>query len=189
MVKLLIFIGGIILVIILEFLWRRKHGLNIYKAEQIGKVLFESKQLRFEEYTKTYKTNKHNFDMIYGEDVSGVGKPEKMSLLDFILLFGDHEDEILTIDWRGEENEEEIQSWCEEKLGYNVDWYLVKQLKAKSIKVSIEKLIQAINNDLNKINSNLIVFDSANDSFELAVISTENLNKLIMLDKHLLRKI
>jgi hypothetical protein len=112
-----------------------------------------------------------------------------MSLLDFILLFGDHEDEILTIDWRGEENEGEIQKWCEEKLGYNVNWDKVKQLKAGNIKVSIEKLIQVINNDLNTINYNLIVFDSANDSFELAVISTENLNILVKLNKSLIRKV
>lgn len=187
MFKVIFIIVGIGLVIILEILWRKKHRFDINKTIQIGKLLFESKRTRFEEYVNTYKTNKHNFKMIYVDDFSGIDDIKEMTSLDFILLFGDYADEILTIDWRGEENEGEIQKWCEEKLGHPVNWTQVENFRKEENNTSIESLIKTINSDLNQINYSLIVFDSANDSFELAVISNKNLKTIKELNKKLIK--
>lgn len=187
MIKLIIFIVAVILVIVFEFIWRRKHRLDISKAEVIGALIFERKKQAFTEFVNLYKTNRHNFKMIYADEFSGINI-DKMTLVDFFILFGIGVDDVLVIDWRGEENDGEILEWCEQKAGKRIPWNEVSTLRRRYKKIEVEDLLKAINKDLNQDDLNLVTLKTTNDAYELLILSSQNLMELESIEKNLIAR-
>lgn len=173
--KLYMIVAGIIILILFEIIKRRKNKFNEKQAKELGKLLFADKGAQFEKYVSLYANDKTAFKMTYGEVFDDWGIELKdIKLIDLIISFGEMEEKILIIDWRGEENEGEIQAFCEKILGRSIIWDSVKELKDAS-RNNAHQLLENINKDLSKINHQLIFMNTSNDSYELTVVSKENL--------------
>jgi|GEM_PF-4058492 hypothetical protein len=188
-IRLYVIIAAIIFGIIAEFLWRRKHKRKLFdisKAVKIGELLFESKSKEFEEFVHLFSGNKSEFSIQYESDFEDMGLTiADVTLLDLLAYFGDNKNEMLIIDWRGEENEGEIQAFCEEKLNRIITWSSVNKLRDQTETITLQKLFELINSDLKNIGYQLIFSNRSNDSYEIFVTTNSNFRTIQSIDKTL----
>lgn len=178
----------VIILIVSEVLWRRKNRFKKEDAIEIGKLLFDDKAAAFEEYVKLFASDKKQFNIRYSDTFEDTGlELEDLKFIDLITSFGIFENKILIIDWRGEENEGEIQKFCEEKIGRRITWTNVNRLLDKS-RNNTDQLLKSINKDLNENNYQLVSMNRSNDSFELSAVSLENLMAIKKIKKDLFKK-
>lgn len=186
-IKLYLTILLIIVVLAIEWLWRRKNAFNQEEAVAIGKLLFEEHAADFEILVGWFVKDKKQFELLYGELFDDMGMAVKdIRLLDLLRAFGIEREKILVIDWRGEENEGEIQKFCEEQIGRSIAWTHVQQLENIS-RTNTAGLFKAIQKDLIPNRYQLAFMDSGNDSYELMVLRMETFNAVQALNKKLIK--
>jgi hypothetical protein len=150
--------------------------------------LFDDKAGGFQEYMNLFASDKKQFNIKYSDTFEDTGlELEDLKLIDLITSFGVFENKILIIDWRGEENEGEIQKFCEEKTGRKIEWNNVSRLLDKS-RNNTDQLLKSINKDLNENNYQLVFMNRSNDSFELSAVTLENLMSIKKIKKDLFKE-
>jgi len=80
----------------------------------LGDLLFPEHKGQFEKFCLLYSTNRIGFAEKYEEHLDGFGKD--LSELELVYVFGADADLLLLIDWRGEENAEEIEHFIETRV-------------------------------------------------------------------------
>ena len=169
---------------------------------QIGQLLFSKNNLEFEMFYNSFLTNYNDF-ITQNEELLKNYKNfglDKLKAIDVIYIFGDARDLFLTTDWKGYENEHEIEYFIETKLNIKPDWANVNSLKQKVIVKKqnegkfITDFLKAIDKDLAPLNKKLIfltldwdayvytVVDKSScfllkEKFDTLIYGTENLNK------------
>ena len=156
-----------ILVIIGIYEWRQKT-----KQKQKDKdFLFIAKTIR-----PTFKTEIVSFF----KSSKDATKP-----IDVFYNFMDDKNQVLTIDWKGEENEGEIETFIESLNHEQIKWTKVNELRAGQLKRKysddkfIIKLLRSIDIDLQNINTRLLFLNIDGDSYVFTTVDTETYKKVL----------
>ena len=96
---------------------------------EIGTILFSGLKKEFETFFKTFLKDKNTFlteNEVLLEDYDNF-ELDKLKPIEVIYIFGDSKGKLWMTDWRGEENEREIELFLEDKLQIKTDWKNVNE--------------------------------------------------------------
>lgn len=155
-----------------------------FDTKQVGFLLFPDLKVEFENYLDLYKTNKSEFRKKYKEHQKDI---EDFTELNLIQSFGDIKQKLGFIDWKGEENEFEIDEYIEGQVQKEITWTKSNLLR-KSISVDkqrdgkfIVKLFQAMDKDLQLLNLRLIFLNMGWDAYIFLPVTQQTFDKIFEL--------
>jgi hypothetical protein len=109
---------------------------------------------------------------------------DDLLITELLYVFGDNNQKLLLIDWRGEENEKEVEEFIEKQLPTRPDWVNATALRTLSSERDqrdgdfIIELFKAIDKDLEKYHHKLIFLNLGWDAYVLKALELD-LHKLI----------
>lgn len=141
--------------------------------QEIGKVIFSDHADDFQQYYDAYlrKSGK-----------KGAKAPTPIRVLHD---FAEKKERLLIIDWRGEENEEEVEEYIEAQLGKEVPWRHTTELRKTSTNAGawdgkfIAPLFTAIDQDLKALNKRLLFLVTGSDSFTFIVTDATTFDRVM----------
>lgn len=148
----------------------------------IGAILFPELITDFETFFNTFLKDKKRFTTKNRELLEDYGNFEldKLNPIEVIYIFGDSKGKLLTTDWRGEENEREIENFLEDKLQIKTDWKNVNEIR-KGVDEEIQRdgkfiidLLKTIDKDLEPLNKRLFFLDLGWDAYVYTVINQDS---------------
>lgn len=153
-----------------------KTGVN--DSLKIGQLLYPENYKDYETWINSYTKDKKKFIAENQELLKRYDNFEidKIKTIEVIYIFGDSKQKICLTDWRGEENEREIEYFCEHNLNINIDWKNVKELRkiVDNRKYSDGKfainLLKTIDKDLDQLDKRLVFFNLGWDAYIFTVV-------------------
>ena len=154
---------------------------------QIGQLLFYKSKSEFETFYNSFLSDKKHFLSKNAEILESYDNFELKNLkgIEVIYIFGDSKQKLCMTDWKGEENEREIESFIENKLKIKTNWSDVNKFR-KSINEEVYvkgefiiDLLRAIDKDLNRVNKRLIFLDLDWDAYVFTVVEQNTYNKIL----------
>jgi hypothetical protein len=153
-----------------------------FDLKKIGQLIYPDLTKDFDIFVNLYSKNKTEFRKKYKEIETGNGE---LSELDLLQLFGDINQKLGFVDWKGEENEFEIEGYIEKQIQKEIAWTNTTLLR-KSIAIDkqrdgkfIVKLFQAIDKDLQSINFRLIFLNMDWDAYVFLPVKHQDFNKVL----------
>lgn len=158
-------------------------NLEFIKA---GQLLFPNHKTEFEFFFNSFIADKKNFlseNEKLLEDYDNF-ELEKLRAIEVIYIFGDSKEQLWLTDWKGEENEREIEYFLKNKLLIKKDLTNTSQLRKR---VNEEKqrdgnfiidLLKTIDKDLKPLNKKLIFFNLGWDSYVYTVVDLPSFKKI-----------
>jgi hypothetical protein len=154
---------------------------------EIGTFLFSELSNDYTTFIRSYLTDKKTFlieneNLLEGYDNFEM---EKLNPIEVIYIFGDSKGKLWMTDWRGEENEREIEQFFEDKLQIKTDWKNVTDIRKgfeeekQRDGVFIIDLLNAIDKDLETLNKRLIFLDLGWDAYVYTVIDPVSYKEII----------
>lgn len=144
----------------------------------IGTILFSGLKTDFETFFNTFLKDKKTFlteNEVLLEDYDNF-ELDKLKPIEVIYIFGDSKRKLWMTDWRGEENESEIENFLEDKLQVKTDWKNVKEIR-KGVDEEKQRdgnfiidLLKTIDKDLEPLNKRLIFLDLGWDAYVYTVV-------------------
>ena len=144
----------------------------------IGAMLFPKLKTDFETFINTYLKDKKRFIIENEELLEDYENFEldKLNPIQVIYIFGDSKGKLLMTDWRGEENEREIENFLEYQLQIKTDWKNVTDIR-KGLEEEKQRdglfiidLLKTIDKDLETLNKRLIFLNLGWDAYVYTVI-------------------
>jgi hypothetical protein len=142
----------------------------------IGELLFADCIKEFKEFCNLYLTDKKQLNTKFSVNLqvnNGDCKP-----INIVYAFGTYKQKIGLIDWKGEENINEVEEFIESYIDKKPIWENAIFLRA-SVEESkqydgifIKKLFHAIDKDLQSITYRLLFFDMGGDTYVYIPITT-----------------
>lgn len=144
----------------------------------IGIILFPGFKKDFRTFFSTFLKDKKTFLTENEELLEYYDNFELDTLkpIEVIYIFGDSKGKLCMTDWRGEENEREIEHFLEDKLGIKTDWKNVNEIrkgvneKSQRDGENIISLLKTIDKDLEPLNKKLIFLYLDWDAYVYTVI-------------------
>lgn len=153
----------------------------------IGTILFPEQKIDFESYYNTFLNDKKRFLTENEELLKDYENFEfdKLKPLEILFIFGDSKSQLLLTDWRGEENEREIENFIERKLRIETDWKNVNGIR-KCVDEESQRdgeflidLLKTIDKDLEPLNKRLIFLELGWDSYVYTVVDQHSYKTII----------
>ena len=170
----------IIIVGAIQAFRNKKGNLLINNSDLLGtgQLLFPELKTDFEVFFNTFIKDKKIFLSDNKELLEDYDNFElsKLKPIEVIYIFGDSKEKLWMTDWRGEENEREIEHFIESNLKIKIDWTNVNGLRKGADEGKqrdgefIIDLLKAIKNDLEPINKTLIFFELGWDAYVYTVV-------------------
>jgi hypothetical protein len=154
---------------------------------EIGQYLFSECYSDYKTFINSYLIDKKAFlsqnkDLLSNYDNFEL---DKLKPLEAIYIFGDSKQKLFWNDWRGEENEREIENFLEVKLEISTDWMNVNKLrkgddedKQRDGKFIID-LLKIIDKDLEPLNKKLVFFNLDWDAYVYTVVDQTSHKQII----------
>jgi hypothetical protein len=147
--------------------WKQKKKLNQKGADflSVAKIIKPTFQTEIELFFKSSKDGLRPIDLFFNFMVD--------------------KKQVLNIDWRGEENEGEIETFIESLNQEQIHWTKVNQLRTsqQTRKDSDEnftiKLLKSIDEDLQNINTRLLFLKTDGDSYVFTSVDTGTYRKVL----------
>jgi len=161
---LLLFPIFIIVAYFIDAKEKRENNKNRTKYQEAGKLIFSGYQDEFSAYYQSYLRGK-----------------KKKEPIEVICEFADARGLVQVIDWRGEDNEGEVEEFIEKLLGQEISWRYSSTLRSGSPIGEqrdgefIAALFKAVDKDLSAIGRRLL-FLGLGDSYEYTIVSTNTFN-------------
>ena len=154
---------------------------------QIGQLIFQKRKSEFETFYSSFLADKKLFLSENAEILEHYDnfELENLKAIEVIYIFGDSKQQLCMIDWKGEENEREIESFIENKLKIKTNWSYVNKFRESSNEEMYGKgefiiaLLRAIDKDLNRLNKRLIFFNLNWDAYVFTVVKQTTYNKIL----------
>ena len=148
------------------------------KLINIADYLFTENKTEFIAFFNSFLKNRKKFLYENRELLTEYGNFElhKIREIEVIYIFGHSKQKLLQTDWRGEEDEREIEYFLKEKLQVKSDWKNVNELRKKFEKREqrdgkfIVELLKNIDKDLESTNKKLIFFNLDWDAYVYGVV-------------------
>jgi hypothetical protein len=162
--------------------FRKKKGKSFIRNSDllpVGPLLFPNETEKFETFFNSYLDDKKKF-LFENEQILEEYEfdNEKLTALEVIYIFGDQNKKTFITDWRGEENESEIESFLETDVSIKTDWNNVEQLR-KEIDEDQQRdgkfiidLFKNIDKDLAPLNKKLVFFNLGWDAYVYTVVDS-----------------
>ena len=150
----------------------------------IGLLIFQNHKEEFQTFYGIFQKDKKKF--ITENDILDYDF-NTLKPIDVLYLFGESKNLVQIIDWRGEENEMEIEEFIE----YNIIKKAITWSNSAKLRnnISIAKqrngkfiidLFKAINYDLKPINQKLLFFELGNDAYFFTSVDFNTFDKIII---------
>ena len=162
---------------------RKKSIENDSQLEKIGMLIFPDYKDEFKKFYSLYLQDPKQFlaqEELQEFDLGNI-RP-----IDVLYLFGEIKSLVHLIDWRGEEDEDEIETYLENNhLKHKHTWTNTSKLR---VGVSEEKqrngkfiitLFKSIDKDLQTINKQLIFLDLGSDAYAYTTVDTNTFDEII----------
>ncbi len=147
----------------------KAENLNKPAFLEVGKILFQKHENEFIAFYNSYLKEKNS-----------TSRP-----IDILIEFAELKELGLVIDWRGEENEFEIQEFISQQINKEISWKYANVLRAKHVDKDLNngdfviKLIKAIDKDLTPHELKLLFLDSGGDSYYLMIVKNNIYQEVI----------
>ena len=155
---------------------------NKTKKEELssaGHYLFPDFAAEFVTFFNEYQNNKKRFissnkSLLVGYDNFEL---EQLKPIEVLYIFGDSKQKVTITDWRGEENEREIEHFLENKLQIKSSWTNTNELrkaigeKKQNDPEFVIALLKTIDKDLQPLKKRIIFFDLGWDSYVYTAVS------------------
>jgi len=181
---------------------RKRKKLTNDELVEVGKFLFPNYLSDFQIFISSFLHNKAKF--ISENKVLLLSydnfEMNKLKPIDVIYIFGDSKKLLNLTDWRGEENESEIEIFLEENFQISSDWKnTIKLRKASDEDDQYEEgfiidLFKAIDKDLKPLHKRLVFLDLGWDSYSYTIVKqsshkilTERFGSLFHGTEHLVK--
>jgi hypothetical protein len=173
---------------------------NIFNNEQnidiyieIAKIIYPENETEINNCFNLYKENKKKFRKDFEEIIEEFDfDSENGTLTELLYSFGEWKGKTVYIDWRGEENEGEIEEYISDIINKKIDFKITKELREKAINtdqrdgVFIKKLFNSIQIDLNNNGYEIMFFNIDWDGYGFTVINQSDVNNILKIDKSIL---
>jgi hypothetical protein len=145
---------------------------------EIGQYLFADSYTDFATFLNSFLNDKKTFLVENKELLEEYDNFEldKLKASEVVYIFGDSKQKLNLTDWRGEENEREIENFLKDKLHIKTDWKKVNELR-KGVDEEKQRdgefimdLLKTIDKDLAPLNKRLIFFDIGWDAYVYTVV-------------------
>jgi hypothetical protein len=155
-----------------------------FDIKKVGQLIYPDLTKDFDDFINLYSKNKTEFRKRYKEiEIDS----NELSELELLQSFGDIKQELGFIDWKGEEDEFEIEGYIEKQIQKEIAWTKSTLLR-KSIAIDkqrdgkfILKLFQAIDKDLQFIKFRLIFLNMGWDAYIFLPVTQQVFNKVFEL--------
>jgi hypothetical protein len=158
-----------------------------FDIHQVGYLLFPDLNRKFDEFLVLYATDKVSFQKQYQELK---GNNMELSPLELIQSFGSINQRLGLTDWKGEENELEIQDFIDKQVPQTIIWKISDALR-KSVTLDkqrdgifIMQLLQAIDLDLQSTNVRLLFLNLDWDAYVFLPVTTGTFDKIFKMAHH-----
>ncbi|MBK6475178.1 MAG: hypothetical protein IPF95_10790 [Flavobacteriales bacterium] len=168
---ILLILAALINLFIIGYRNKKNLKTKIHHYFDIGKIIFSQYKAEFEAYYTYYLNN----------------QTRKFRPIDALAAFADNKGLSLVIDWRGEENEGEIEEFINSKVD-TLRWPNTVELREQYLGREtrdgkfIIRLFKALEKDLKQLNHQLLFFDLGGDSY-VFIITDATTFKNIMKSK------
>lgn len=149
-----------------------------------GVLIFQNHKDEFENFYNVYLYDKKKF--LAQEELQEFDL-ENLRPIDVLYIFGETKNLVQLIDWRGEENEAEIETFIEDNLlKQKHTWTNTSKLR---VGVSEEKqrngtfiidLFKSIDKDLATLNQQMIFFDLGSDAYAYTLVDSKTFDEIII---------
>ena len=170
----------IIIVGAIQAFRNKKRNLLVNSTDllETGQLLFPELKTDFEFFFNSFLNDKKTFLGDNQELLENYDNFEldKLKPIEVIYIFGDCKEKLWMTDWRGEENEKEIENFLEDKLKIKTDWRNVNEIR-KGVDEKRQRdgkfiidLLKTIDKDLETLNKRLIFLDLGWDAYVYTVV-------------------
>lgn len=175
------------MVIVFAILFLKNRKANNSDIWEIGKLMFPGYEEGFSAFYSSFNKDYNKF-VLENEDLLESYSDysnEKIMAIELLYIFGESKNLISTIDWRGEENEREIEKFIDKQVKQPHTWsnteILRKGFANKEIRDGefIIDLFKTVDEDLKVTNYRLIFFDRGTDSYTYTVVYSTVFNQVI----------
>jgi hypothetical protein len=154
---------------------------------EVGQLLFPTYKSDFDNFFGSFASNKTEFLSEHEELLQDYDnfELEKLKAIEVLYIFGDSKKQLWLTDWRGEENESEIESFIEKHLNQKLAWTNTSTFRADNTKVDqrdggfVIELFKKIDKDLQQINQRLIFFSLGWDSYVFTTVDTKSFDHIV----------
>lgn len=179
-----------LLIISMSFLgkikdWFGSSSKDLDTIEKFGAILYSDSAEDFQNCVKTFSNDKEKFEEEYAELIDDFGvNPEESKLVDLLYAYGDSKNKVIYIDWRGEENEREIEEYIDTAFSKEHKWLKTGKLREESENLDREDgkfiihLLKEIDNDLKDTNERLMFFSTNWDGYGFTVVSEQQFEEI-----------
>lgn len=164
-----------------------KHSsLNQIDFLEIGKLIFIDNKNEFQSFFNLFISDRETFLQTYNDALEDYSNFElnKINSLEALYIFGDIREQLIITDWKGEENEKEIESFFETNLKIESDWSNSNKLRSiidERNRIEgkfIVELLKAIDSDLRLINKKILFLNLEWDAYVYTVVDKNSYNKI-----------
>jgi len=146
---------------------------------QTGQYVFPEFTTEFETFYNLYLNNKKLFLssnkslLVHYDNL----ELDELKPIEVLYIFGDSKQKIGMTDWRGEENEREIENFLESNLQIKALWNNANELRKTVAKENqnnsefIIDLLKTIDKDLKPLKKKIVLFDLSWDAYVYTVVS------------------
>lgn len=152
----------------------------------VGQLLFPEHKDELGKFYNSYATDKATFISEYAVLLQNYENfdLEKLAPIEVLYIFGDSKEQIWFTDWRGEENEMEIETFIEEYLGHKVNWTKSSTLRLDYPEEDqrdgefIIELFKRIDEDLQQYHKRLIFFSLGWDAHVFTAVDSKSFTNI-----------
>ena len=186
------FVIAILTIIIIATIrtFRKKKGSTAtYNSDLIdaGPLLFPDRKQEFQAFYSLFLQDRNAFIGKNAELLARYDNFEldKLKPIEILYIFADSNHRVCFTDWRGEENEREIERFLEDNLRVKADWKNADEVRKgvdeegqRDGKFIID-LLRATDKDLEPLNKKLLFFDLSWDAYVYTVVDETSFRRII----------
>src|SRR5215204_4231529 len=153
---------------------------------EIGRLLFPNHKSEFDNFFNSFITDKAKFISEHDELLQDYDnfELEKLKAIEVLYIFGDSKKQLWLIDWKGEENEKEIESFVEKHLNKKITWTNASKFRSDNAKTDqrdgsfVIELFKQADKDLQQINRRLIFFSLGWDAYVFTAVDKKSFDHI-----------
>lgn len=175
----------LIVSLIIKDTYKRRGNKNSEDIDflSIGKLLYADCETEFELYYQLFESDIEGFKIKY-RDFFKDENISNLTPIEAFCLFGDHKKKLYFMDWRGEENEYEVENFIQTIVKEKINWTNSSKLRGVVDEESqrdgkfIIELYKSIDKDLKENNKKLIFLNTNDDSYVFKIVEIKIYNKI-----------
>ena len=192
--KALIYVNLILIMGILSSFKGIFGGNDFEQHLEIGKIIYPKNDNEISSCFNLFKDNKKKFKKDFKMLIDDYEfDSDNGSLTELLFSYGDWKNKTIYIDWRGEENEGEIEEYILEIIENKINFKNTTELRKKSVDIEqrdgkyIKQLLLNINKDLNVAGYEVLYFNIDWDGYGFIIAEKSEVQKILKISNKILK--